>query len=246
LPGKGCPVTGSTIGVPERREVARARGEGGHRGEDVERRIGVVAVVVEDEAGLRLAFRDAGNLQRAAEREGVPLLEVLGLVGRLARQRVRRRVERRAREGHRQEPADLLVPHSAAERKSGRAATLAEPALAEPALPEAAEPAAPETAAAARSALAIRPRIRTKRLAAGEFAGFAAREAFGEQWRVQLPGRANADDRLAGHVLGEASRQRRFLAAGARGVLIRSAQARAVGLQAERLERPAAGAISAS
>jgi hypothetical protein len=175
IAGKGLPGLGINDRRTERREVARTCGGRRYRGEDVERRIGVVAVVVEDEAGLRVAFPDAGNLQRAAERERVALLEVLGLVGRLARQRVRRRVERRAGEGHRQEPADLLISDAAAERNPPG------PPLAEPAPPQ---PAGLTAAAVRPGHSPPHPHETTRRRRGRRFRG---REAFDEQRRFSCP-----------------------------------------------------------
>src|SRR5262245_42589240 len=80
----------------------------------------MVAVVVDEERRAARALVERRDLDRTAEREGVSLLEVVGLFRRCAGERVRRGVERRARERRRELAADLLVAHAAAESESAR------------------------------------------------------------------------------------------------------------------------------
>ena len=95
IAGKGLPGLGidDRAVLSDEKSPARAARRR-HRGEDVERRIGVVAVVVEDEARLRVVpFETPGIFSGPPSVNVYRCWKYVGLIGRLARQRARRRVD---------------------------------------------------------------------------------------------------------------------------------------------------------
>ena len=126
------------------------------------------AVVVEEERLARLPFVDAGNLERPADVQRQPLIEIRGLSARVRRERVRRGIEGRSREVvGRLDTNAVGTPAPARHR---------EPA-GNPRHSAAAGPAAPAAHAAPAALPRHRARRRNPRSAAGTAKAAALRES---------------------------------------------------------------------